>query len=47
MLTTNNSGLQSALHMQEIYSPEWLILCVMINVMHNIAFTATDVAFEI
>jgi len=36
--------LTSALHRQEIYSPQWLILCVMVHVLYNIAFTATDVA---
>jgi len=44
MMTINNCDSQSALHRQEIYSPQWLILCVM---MRDIAFAATDVASEI
>jgi len=33
--------------MQEIYSPKWLILCVTMHVVNNIAFTARDVDFKI
>ena len=43
----NNCDSQSALHRQEIYSPQWLTLCVMMHVMRNISFAATDVAFVI
>jgi len=32
------------MYRQEIYSLQWLILCVMTHVMYNIAFVATDVA---
>jgi len=28
-MTINNCDSQSVLHRQEIYSPQWLILCVM------------------
>jgi len=38
---------RSALHRQDIYSPQWLILCVMVHVLYNIAFTATDVASKL
>jgi len=37
---------QSAMHRQRIYSPQWLILCVM-YVMYNAAFAATDLASKI
>jgi len=47
MMTINNCDSQSALHRQEIYSPQWLILCAMMHVMRDIAFAATDVASKI
>jgi len=34
MMTINNCDSQSALHRQEIYSPQWLILCVMNDAFH-------------
>jgi len=37
LLTINNCDSQIVLHRQEINSPDWLILCVMMHVMHNIA----------
>jgi len=43
-MTINNCDSQSAQHLQEIYSPQWHILRVMMHVMHNIALAATDVA---
>jgi len=43
MNTVNNCDSQSALHRQEIYSPQWLILCVMMHDMYNIVFAATGV----
>jgi len=45
MMIINNCDSQSALHMQEIYSPQWLISCVMMHVMHNIAFTVNICSF--
>jgi len=30
-----------------MYLPQWLILCVMVHVMYNIAFTVTDMAPEV
>ena len=45
-MTINNCDSQSALHRHEIYSPQWVILCVMMHVMYNIAFTAADVAYK-
>ena len=32
---------------QEIYSPQLLILCLMMHVLYNIAFTATNVAAKV
>jgi len=46
-VTINNCDSQSALHKQEIYSPKWLILFVMMHFTCNVAFTAADVAFKI
>jgi len=46
-MTINNCDSQSALHMQDISPPQWFILCLMVHVMYNIAFTATDVASKI
>jgi len=43
-MTINNCDSQSPLHKQEIYSSQWLILCVMMHVTYNIMFTATDLA---
>jgi len=40
-------GSQSALHSQEIYTPQWLNLSAMMNVMYNIAFSATNMDFKI
>jgi len=34
-MTINNCGSQRALRRQEIYSPQWVILCVMVHVMYN------------
>jgi len=39
-----NYDSQSALHRQGIYSPQWIILRVMMHVMYNIAFTAISMA---
>jgi len=47
VLTINNCDSQFALRRQEIYSSKWLILCVMMNFLYNIAFTATNVASKI
>jgi len=44
MLTINNCDSQMTLYKQEIYSPKWLILCVMMHAMCDIAYTATDMA---
>jgi len=38
---------QSARYRQEIYSTRWLILCAMMHVMYNTAFTAADVVSKI
>jgi len=46
-MTINNCEGHTALHRQDIYSPQWRILCVMMHVTYNIAFTATDVTFNI
>ena len=46
-MTINNCDSQSTLDRQEIYSNERLILCVMMHVMYNVAFTATDVASKV
>jgi len=43
-MTISNCDSQSALYKHNIYSTQWLILHVIVHVMHNIAFTATDVA---
>jgi len=42
-----NNVNQNALHKQEIYSPQWLILCMMMLVMCNIELKATDEAYKI
>jgi len=47
MMTINCCDSQSALHRQEIYSHQWVILCVMMHVMLNIVFIATDMASKI
>ena len=47
MLTINNCDSQSALRRQGFYSPQWLILCVIMHVVYNIAFTVTAVASKI
>jgi len=46
-MTANNCAPQSTLHRQEIYPPQWLILCVMMHVMYNIVFTATDLPSKV
>jgi len=46
-MTINKCDSQSVPYRQEIYSPKWLILCVMMHVMYNIVFTATDVDSKI
>jgi len=46
-MTINNCDSQSALHRQEIYSPEWFVSCAMMHVLYNIAFTATDLAAKV
>ena len=45
-MTITNFDSQSALNMQETYSPKCLVVCVMMHVMYSIAFTATDVASQ-
>jgi len=37
-MTVNNCDSQSALRRQEIYLTKWLVLCVMVCAMYNIAF---------
>jgi len=46
-MTINNCDSRSALHRQEIYSLQRLILCVTMHVMYSIVFTAADVASKI
>jgi len=46
-MTINNCDSQNALQRQEIYPPQWLILCVMMHVMYNIACAAIDVTSKI
>jgi len=42
-----NNLTQNALHRQEIYSPQWLILCMMMLFIYNIELKATDAAYKI
>jgi len=46
-MTVNNCDSQSALHRQEIYPLPWIVLCVMMHVKYNIAFTAKDIFSKI
>jgi len=46
-MTINNYDSQISLHRQEIYWPKWLILCVMIHFICDMAFTATGVVSKI
>jgi len=46
MLTINNCNSQRALRRQDIYSPKWLMLRVLVYVMHIIALAAADVVSE-
>jgi len=45
-MTITNFDSKSALIMQETYSPKCLAVCVMMHVMYNIAFTATDLVSQ-
>ena len=47
MMTINNCDSQIGHHKQEIFSSEWLILCVTMRITYNIAFTVTDLPFLI
>jgi len=47
MITINNCDSQSVQHRKEIDSPKWLILCVMVHVVRNVAFTPRDIASEL
>jgi len=46
-MTIHNYYSQSTLHRQEFCLPQLLVLCVMMHVMYNNAFTATDMSSKI
>ena len=45
-MTITNFDSESALNMKETYPRKCLVVCVMMHVMYNIAFTATDAASQ-
>jgi len=46
-MTISNCDSQNVLRIEDIYSPQWLVLCVVKHVVYNIAFKTTDVASKI